>query len=346
MLGELETLVSEYTKGNNPRKALNIDDMAKGLTAFYLNASALLDDSWFLAESGRLPRAVALLVLAIEELAKIPKLHDHYISLSLQNLPKKELTKPWQDFWKAFSRHGEKQKTIKNYGKGLRDREKGVFINQHVPYSEFLNEETSEKLDRLKQRCLYVDYIDSGFIEPSKVSSMALFDELYTFALERLYSFGALHGTECRSKNMLESALAFIEKTTSDSLTQEEFEVAVKSYRDIRSRPASKDYELVKLDVIYWSSHRSSSVVPDYVSFRDRMAYFTKDLDKSGLYQVLAEVLSYIKPYIEQDRFPNLAVRHFQMFKLILSFSNDALQKNLIKPSHYERLFPKQHINE
>lgn len=340
MVENLKNIIDSYTQGSNPRRPLNIEETANGLTAFYLNASNLLEDSWCLVERDSIPRAVALLVLAIEELAKIPKLYDHYISISAKNLSRKEITQPWQEFWKAFSKHGEKQKTIENYGKILRKMEdESMLHNQHTPYFTFLNEDISKKLDCLKQRCFYVDYIESGFVEPSKICNIDLYDELYTFTLERLYSFGALHGTRSRSKNMLESAQEFINRISSKNLTQEQLEESVNDYRNINRRPASKDPSLVQLDIIYWASHRSSSVVPDYLTFKNIMAYYTKEINNSDLNLTLTRVVKKIIANVKQDKLPNLAFRHYQMLKLIYSFAEEAVKNKIITQNDFDKLF-------
>lgn len=328
MVEKLKNIVDSYTQGSNPRRPLNIEETANGLTAFYLNASNLLDDSWYLFERDSIPRAVALLILAIEELAKIPKLYDHYISLSAQKLSKKDTTQPWQEFWKSFSKHSEKQRTIENYGKILRKMDnESKLHNQHTPYFTFLSEDISKKLDCLKQRCFYVDYIESGFVEPSKICKIELYDELYTFTLERLYSFGALHGTKNRSKHMLESAQNFIDIICSNNLTQAQLEESVNNHRNINHRSASDDPSLVQLDIIYWASHRSSSIVPDYLAFKNVMAYFTTEINNSDLLLTLTRVVKKIIANVKQDKLPNLAFRHYQMLKLIYSFAEDAVKK-------------------
>lgn len=332
--------ISKYTQGSNPRRPLGVEETAQGLTAFYINAAQLVEDSWCLADHGRLSRAISLLVLAIEELAKIPSLYDHYIMTEAQNLPKKELSKPWQEFWKSFSKHGEKQKTIETYGKTLQAIDsRSELFNEHTPYANFLSEEVSKKLDRLKQRGLYVDYIESGFIDPSIIADEEIFDELYTFTLERLHSFGSFHCSVERSKAMLLSALEYIKVVTSDDLTEPKLEQAVKKYSSISNRPTSTEISIVELDILYWASHRSSSPVPDYVKFKEVMQHCTKELNKSELFQSLDSVLKKIKFYLELEKYPKLVVRNYQMYKLIYSFSNEAVENGNLRRRHYEKLF-------
>jgi AbiV family abortive infection protein len=93
---------------------LSIEEAAVGMAGAYRNAASLIDDAVLLSRAGRWARAGALGVLALEELAKAPDIHDtvHRSELS----PSDEL---WTEFWRRFSRHEAKQRRIADYGRSL-----------------------------------------------------------------------------------------------------------------------------------------------------------------------------------------------------------------------------------
>src|SRR5262249_29434807 len=156
---------------------------------------ALLDDARLLAANGRQPRALSLVILALEELAKIPDLYEQYIDPTTRN------GSSWADFWKRWTQHKPKQKRSAAYGNMVRESTKleETFLHNPTPYAGYLSENAYTHLDTVKQRNFYVDFVDTQFQRPqvTKQNSIAL-DFLFSFAEERADSFGSWHISEQR----------------------------------------------------------------------------------------------------------------------------------------------------
>lgn len=80
---EVEKLLAELSDGHNPKRPLTLDETAEGLTACYLNGLYLLDDARLLGNHNRIPRALSLTILALEELAKISDLYEVFLCANL-----------------------------------------------------------------------------------------------------------------------------------------------------------------------------------------------------------------------------------------------------------------------
>jgi hypothetical protein len=128
----------------NPKRALGRDEIVLGLTQIHLNARDLLEDARVLAAVRRFPRAGALAVLALEELAKIPVLFQAAI---VQELSGRAF---WPEFWKDYTNHATKQKRIADYARGVRALTDG-FVNEG-PYAHYLPDELGRILDIYEQR--------------------------------------------------------------------------------------------------------------------------------------------------------------------------------------------------
>jgi len=334
---EIIKQIEAISSGKNPRKPLNEKEVATGLTAYYLNAESLLSDAWLLIQNKRFARAIALTTLALEELSKVHQMHDFYIDLQSKNLTKTEITKPWQELWKSFTKHGEKQKAVEVYGKASRDatNQDTVFGSDFLPYSNYLPEGLAANLDALKQKCFYVDYADTNFTEPQKLADIKIIDYLYSIALERLYSFGAWHGMFDRSLHFLKCKTNLInEPFDTDKNTE-----IIEKFLKIDFTPPSSEENIALQDFLYWLSHRTSSEIPDYSSFLAQGEKALSKLDKSGVYHVLSNLLEQIKEKLEVKEMPRTTGRHFKMMKLIISFSEMAVTKGLLRKRHFDAMF-------
>lgn len=69
------------------------EQIAKGMHLCYMNARAMVDESRLLKENGHYARALSLIILALEELGKIPLMMNAV-------LYKKEDDEAWKKFWK------------------------------------------------------------------------------------------------------------------------------------------------------------------------------------------------------------------------------------------------------
>jgi len=330
---EIIKKIEAISSGKNPRKPLNEKEVATGLTAYYLNAESLLSDAWLLIQNKRFARAIALITLALEELSKVHQMHDFYLDLHSKNMTKTEITRPWQELWKSFTKHGEKQKAVEIYGKASRDATDPdpVFGSDLLPYSNYLPEGLASNLDALKQKCFYVDYIDTNFTEPQKLADIKIIDYLYSMALERLYSFGAWHGVLDRSLHLLKCKINLINEPFDTDIIEKSLKIDF--------TPPSSEENIAHQDFLYWLSHRSSSEIPDYSSFLAQGERALGKLDKSGVYHVLSNLLEQTKEKLELTDMPQTSYRHFKMVKLIISFSEMAVSKGLLRKRHFDAMF-------
>jgi hypothetical protein len=70
----LEAVLIRLGSNANPKRPLDLTEVADGLTSCFHNAVALLADAELLAAHQRPHRALALTILALEELGKVPLL--------------------------------------------------------------------------------------------------------------------------------------------------------------------------------------------------------------------------------------------------------------------------------
>ncbi|MFY4840918.1 AbiV family abortive infection protein [Aliarcobacter butzleri] len=264
-------------------------------------------------------------------------MHDFYLDLQSKNKTKIEITKPWQELWKSFTKHGEKQKAIEIYGKASRNATDPdpVFGSDLLPYSNYLPEGLASNMDALKQKCFYVDYVDTNFTEPHKLADIKIIDYLYSMALERLYSFGAWHCIVDRSLHLLKCKTNLINEFF-DTDKNIEF---IEKFLTIDFTPPSSEENMALQDFLYWLSHRSSSKIPDYSSFLVQGEKALSKLDKSGVHHVLSTLVAQIKEKLEVKEMPRTTSRHFKMMKLIISFSDMAVTKGLLRKRHFDAMF-------
>ncbi|MEO6965121.1 MAG: AbiV family abortive infection protein [Acidobacteriaceae bacterium] len=99
---------------SDPTRPLDDNQIAMAVHLCFKNAEKLEINATLLEENGSEERAVALLVLALEELAKIPLVFE-----AVRFAP--EQTKAWRWFWRAFRNHSYKQGVWSHYGKMLKE---------------------------------------------------------------------------------------------------------------------------------------------------------------------------------------------------------------------------------
>lgn len=131
------------------RGYLNSKQIAQGMNAAEQNARRLLDDACLLLANQRIPSALALTILSIEELGKTAILRQISISTSDKEL---------KEQWNRFSDHREKNLhwlTLELINKGARQWQ------DFAPMTD-KNSNHSYKLDKLKQISLYTDCIGDG----------------------------------------------------------------------------------------------------------------------------------------------------------------------------------------
>ena len=137
-------MASRYTGVLSPAQALD------GMECCVLNAQELLDEAQILIESGRHARAIALSLIAWEEMGKLPMLAGSARYLSDPNQWKKR-------FWRRFRSHREK----------LRMHETVFPLEDGGPaqHAGFVWDE----LSAVRERMLYTDFEGGSFRLPSSM---------------------------------------------------------------------------------------------------------------------------------------------------------------------------------
>lgn len=170
------------------------EEVASGVYFCFRNADSLRAEAQILYESNHKARAIALLVLCIEELGKIPFL------FSALTLRRKENANAKQ-FWRTLSNHKPKQQIWAYYGDMLETAN-----SRDAPsFARRLPENIGSALDNAKQRCLYTDLADGSFQEPEAFASANpdIWPWLASIVDPRLESFRALHGELWLSQRMV-----------------------------------------------------------------------------------------------------------------------------------------------
>lgn len=176
----------------DPTRPLTDTQIATAAHLCFKNAEKLEIDARLLEENGSEERAIALLVLALEELAKIPLVFE-----ALRFAP--EQTKAWRWFWRAFRNHSYKQGVWSHYGKML---EKGNATDAEAFSNRYPR---GTDIDQVKQRGFYVSFIDGNFQSPAEFakSNGDVLPWLRGLLSGKLDSFRRLHGEMELSRAMI-----------------------------------------------------------------------------------------------------------------------------------------------
>jgi len=126
---------------------LTTQEAADGIRLTSINAKELLDDAKFLFDNERYPRAIALAILAIEEVGKIEKIKN--LLLSAQKV---------QSLWRELRSHKSKNfhwvfPMLKKLG-----------VNDEAVLKSFTASSSDSVifLDQLKQICFYVEAVSEA----------------------------------------------------------------------------------------------------------------------------------------------------------------------------------------
>ena len=135
--------------------AVGDEEIARGMHLSYKNSRRLARESRILSWVGSPDRAMALAVLGLEELARIPLLLNAVLIAHDDN-------EAWQALWKKLRSHSIKQGVWASYGRRLEmfgSQDAKFFANRYPQGLEPL-------LDKLKQCGFYVSYFNGHFMEP------------------------------------------------------------------------------------------------------------------------------------------------------------------------------------
>lgn len=155
-------------------------DVAEGINASRRNAKRLADDAAFMLEAKRLPSALALAILSIEESGKAGILRA--IGMASTDAELKQ-------YWKEYRSHKSKNALWAAFdyiAKGARKLDD--FAGLFDP-----NEDHPQVLDELKQLAVYTECVRVGrWVEPTSVAEQPLVESIVTiastFATEKMVS--------------------------------------------------------------------------------------------------------------------------------------------------------------
>jgi len=190
-------------------------EIARGMHLSFVNAQNLVEDAELLYKNERFGRAQSLLVLALEELGRIPLLADAMlIEPSDQKL--------WAAFWKQVRQHSAKQGVWAWYGKGLgSDHPDAKFFDPLLPKGD------ERLIDRLKQCGFYLTFFERSFILPNLFARLRRKQllEFFGFVRNRIQGFSSLHGNFGASLRFVARTRERINKSSPDERKAETMEL-------------------------------------------------------------------------------------------------------------------------
>ena len=98
---------------------------------------------------------------------------------------------------------------------------------------------------------------------------------------------------------------------------------------------------IASLDLLYWAAHRSSSLVPDYVSFKMEGVRVISKLNRSASFRAINVVVDALRERFDVDGMPLTSHRHWSMLKLMRSLSEFAVGEGILRQRHYDAIFKK-----
>lgn len=290
---------------------LSTIEVADAITAYLNNGMRLFDDALLLGSNSRIPRAAALTVLGLEEIAKIPLLVDTF--LRYEHGVDKDA---WNACWKAGGVHKKKQELILGYGQIIRAVMDGDPVHDCKLYRHYAPDSVLENLDWFKQSNFYVDMRQDRIHSPGdEQGAVHAFDYLLTFGQERADSFCSWHISETRSLNCLELALgrkAPERWTTSYTLNE------------------------VRADILYQAAAVSASYVPNYMVFYDFAEHYKKGVADFLFKEALLSLAALLRQRVELSKaLPIYYARYLGAFKLMIGLSQ---QEKLLGKSFSTKL--------
>lgn len=315
--------------GQLPKHPDELPVIAEGMTACFTNAEHLLLESRLLLGGGHVARAVALAVIGIEELGKIPDLHDTYAGIVLGDDP----ASSWKSFWRRFRHHKAKQRTMGQYGSKL-ENEHGISREVYSHLVNWWGEDDYAKLDELKQSCLYVDFVQSRFLLPDRYEEDLTIgmDELLTFGEERLDLFAARHRTHLGSIESLmrqHMHLAELIKIDRDLSTEEHFElrqrVLHQEIQGIRESETERDY----MGQMQTAFHKASISDPPNYTMTAETPPRVLSTNREDIKQALGDLCALLRHRtLLPEQLPRATMRSMEMIKVAYWWAKFVLKAN------------------
>lgn len=198
-------------------KLIGENQIANGMHLCYMNANALASESRLLKENGHYARALSLVILALEELCKIP------IILFAVILENKDST-VWSKYWKQFNSHKFKLRIWSQYGKPI-PRFKGKGYEGLFPAG------IERKVDKFKQLGFYVNFFKGDFVCPEDFAkdNSEWLESLAELTNEMIADFEPTCGSLESSKRSVGRGKDFV-KTMGNNITREELKKAMSEW--------------------------------------------------------------------------------------------------------------------
>jgi len=324
--------------GSNPKKALDLPEVAKGLRAFHVNASELVEDARLLASKSRIARAAALAVLALEELGKIPDMFDTAVVAKVTGE-----SDVWKQFWRRSVKHKSKQERIAAYGKlsaKLAVEDAPSTGTYFLPYAGFLPHEILDKIDVLKQRNFYVDFVNDRFVVPGEdqLSLSGVLDLLFFVAEERVDSFAHLYVPPGRALEFLNNATVHYQKLGAPENATDVLRAPHDEF--CFSKPEGDSIPLtLRADLRSLLSDRSAPAflnstmggVPDYKTFCLEAESLISEFGKDSVLRALKDECASLRCRLEIEALPGSARRAFFMLKLAVFFFDRCGENEAVK---------------
>jgi AbiV family abortive infection protein len=137
------------------KSQVSMKEAINGFRLSLANAEALLDDAKTLRAAGRPHRAIALSILSMEELGKLPR----YFGID-------RYRRRMQVWWSYFKSHETKIGMHSRYAVGRRTKRQRA-----LELSEIERGTVGDRLHQLKMRSLYTDYVSGHFVSPLSISN-------------------------------------------------------------------------------------------------------------------------------------------------------------------------------
>ena len=287
------------------------NEVAEAVTAYLGNGLGLFEEALLLCRNGRVARAASLVVLGLEEIAKVPLLVNTF--LRFEHGSDREA---WKAYWKSGGSHKSKQALILGYGKIIREKVDGDPVFSRWLYRHYAPENVLEALDAFKQSNFYVDLRQDGIHAPNNDDrTLAVLDYLLTFGQERADSFCGWHVSARRSADYLDVALG---------------RKSVAGWTMHYSVPE------VRADILYQAASLSASFVPDYGTFYDFMAYYKTKVSEKNFREALLSLAELLKNRVDRTEvLPLYYARYLNSFKLLIGLSD---QKQVLGTSFGRKL--------
>jgi len=131
------------------RSGLNPGQVAEGMNRALRNAARLADDADILYQQGRIPSAVALSILSIEESGKVSLLRQMALATDMKEV---------HTIWKAYRSHTKKN-VLWIFGEMVRNGARN--LDQLKPLVDPTSDHP-DVLDQMKQLCIYTDCFNNA----------------------------------------------------------------------------------------------------------------------------------------------------------------------------------------